>query len=256
MHRVAHSADGASSPPARQPPSDRGSERNLLLLGLPRAEYERLAPHLRDVTLPQGTILAEACQRITRVYFPQRAVVSLLAVVDSGRAVEVALVGNDGVIGVSVCLGATTSPHQAVTQIPDDARYLTTDRFRRALAPGSTLRRITLLYADALMRQLSQSLACNSRHTVKARCARWLLMAHDRVGLDEFLLTQDYLGQMLGVRRPTVSEAAGELQSAGAIHYSRGHITVTHRGRLERAACACYGMLERDERHTPPLSPR
>jgi CRP-like cAMP-binding protein len=173
-------------------------------------------------------------------------VVSLLTVVDDEPGVEVALVGNEGMVGLSVFLGAVSATNGAVLQVPDSARRLTVVAFRRALSRGPALRRILLRYADTMLSQIAQSAACIQRHPVEQRCARWLLMAHDRVGAYHFLLTQDFLGQMLDVRRPTVSAAASHLQDAGAIRYSRGRITVLSRACLEQAACACYRIVEQD----------
>lgn len=224
----------------------RASEQNQLLRALPRAEYNRLLPGLRDVTLASGEVLFQTGDRIDHVYFPQRAVVSLLAPVSGGAGVEVAIIGNEGMVGLSVFLGAPNAQGQAVSQVPDGARRLTVAAFLRALSRGAGLRRIMLRYADTLLGQVAQCAACNQRHSVAQRCARWFLMAHDRVGADRFALTQEFLGQMLDVGRPTVSLAARHLQTAGAITYSRGHVTVTNRARLEGEACSCYGVIVRD----------
>ncbi len=221
-------------------------EHNQLLRALPPAEYRRLRPDLRDVTLSHGEVLFEAGDRIDHVYFPQHAVVSLLAPVAGGAGVEVAIIGNEGMVGLSVFLGAPTANGRAVLQVPDGARRLPVAAFVRALSSGAGLRRILLRYADSLLGQVAQCAACNQRHSVAQRCARWFLMAHDRVGADRFSLTQEFLGQMLDVGRPTVSLAAQHLQAAGAITYSRGHVTVTNRSQLEQEACSCYGVIVRD----------
>jgi CRP-like cAMP-binding protein len=224
----------------------RKPEQNQLLLALPAAEYNDLLPGLRDVTLSHGEVLFASGDRIDHVYFPQHAVVSLLAPVVDGPGVEIAIIGNEGMVGLSVFLGATTAQSHAVSQVPDGARRLTVAAFLRALARGAGLRRIMLRYADTLLGQVAQCAACNQRHSVSQRCARWFLMAQDRVGADRFALTQEFLGQMLDVGRPTVSLAARQLQAAGAITYSRGHVTVTSRARLEQAACTCYGAMVRE----------
>ena len=221
-------------------------EQNQLLLALPRADYKALEPDLCDVTLPHGRVLCEARERITHVYFPQRCVISLVAPVDGEQGVEVAIVGNEGMVGLGAFLGVDTASMQAVSQIPDTASRLTVAAFRRALARGTALHRIMLRYADALMSEIAQCSACNQRHRVVQRCARWFLMAHDRVGADQFSLTQEFLGQMLDVERPTVSAAARQLQAAGAIRYSRGRVTVTSRACLELATCGCYRLLRQD----------
>ena len=224
----------------------RREERNQLLLALPRADYELLRPDLRDISLPHGEVLFEPQQRITHVYFPQHCVVSLLTPIAGESSVEVAIVGNEGMVGVGIFLGTGTSSMRAVSQVPDDARRLTVAAFRRALARGPALRRIMLRYTDTVVSQISQCAACNQRHCVEQRCARWFLMAHDRVGADQFALTQEFLGQMLDVQRPTVSTAAHRLQAMGAIRYRRGHVTVTDRSRLERASCVCYRAMVDD----------
>ncbi|HTL95005.1 MAG TPA: Crp/Fnr family transcriptional regulator [Gemmatimonadaceae bacterium] len=226
--------------------ASRHLERNQLLLALPRTDYKELQRDLQDVTLPQGRVLFQARERITHVYFPQRCVISLVAPIDGEKGVEVAIVGSEGMAGLSVFLGVDTASIQAVSQIPDAARRLTVAAFRRALARGTAMRRIMLRYTDALLSQLAQCSACNQRHRVVQRCARWFLMTHDRVGDAQFSLTQEFLGQMLDVERPTVSAAARQLQAAGAIQYSRGRVTVTNRASLEGAACTCYRLLVQD----------
>jgi CRP-like cAMP-binding protein len=225
-------------------------EQNRLLRSLPPADYRRLLPDLQDVSLATGRILFEARERITHVYFPQHCVVSLLTLVADTHGVEVAIVGNEGMVGLPAFFGIDRATTRAVSQVPDDARRITVPAFRRALARGHALRRIMLRYTHTLLSQMAQSAACIQRHAVEQRCARWLLMAHDRVGADHFSLTQEFLGQMLDVQRPRVSAAAQRLQDAGAIRYSRGKITVTSRARLERAACVCYRVVEEDYART------
>jgi CRP-like cAMP-binding protein len=221
-------------------------ERNLLLLALPAADYGALLPDLHAVTVAHGAVLCEARARITHVYFPQGCVVSLLTPADDGPAVEVGLVGNEGMVGLSLFLGGRNATTQAVLQVPDGLSRMSAAAFVRALARGPTLHRLMQAYTRTLLGQIAQGLACNQRHLVGPRCARWLLMAHDRVGADRFTLTQEFLGQMLGVQRPTVSLAAQGLQSLGLIRYVRGQVTVTDRAGLEAAACGCYGLIEAD----------
>jgi CRP-like cAMP-binding protein len=221
-------------------------ERNHLLRALPAGEYDALAPELRDVTLAHGAVLFEARARVTHVYFPQGCVVSLLTPVDEGPAVEVGLVGNEGMVGISVFLGGRLSTTQAVLQVPDGASRMTAAAFRRALARGPTLPALMQTYARTLLGQIAQNAACSQRHLVGPRCARWLLMAHDRVGADQFTLTQAFLGQMLGVERATVSLAAQALHTLGVIRYARGHVTVTDRAGLEAASCGCYAVITAD----------
>jgi CRP-like cAMP-binding protein len=226
--------------------SPQPGERNRLLLALPRVDYRALLPNLEAVILPHGAVLFEARDPITHIYFPQRCVVSMLSAAGEGPGVEVGLIGNEGMVGLSVYLGATTSTTQAVLQIPDGAWRMEVGAFARALASHASLRQVLQRYTQSLFSQVTQVLACNERHEVGPRCARWLLMAHDRVGLDRFQLTQEFLGQMLGARRPTVSIAARGLQTLGLITYARGIVTVLDRTGLEDAACTCYDVMEAD----------
>jgi CRP-like cAMP-binding protein len=226
--------------------SPQPGERNRLLLALPRVDYRALLPNLEAVILPHGAVLFEARDPITHIYFPQRCVVSMLSAAGEGPGVEVGLIGNEGMVGLSVYLGATTSTTQAVLQIPDGAWRMEVGAFARALASHASLRQVLQRYTQSLFSQVTQVLACNERHEVGPRCARWLLMAHDRVGLDRSQLTQEFLGQMLGARRPTVSIAARGLQTLGLITYARGIVTVLDRTGLEDAACTCYDVMEAD----------
>jgi CRP-like cAMP-binding protein len=222
------------------------TERNRLLLALPRTAYRALLPDLEAVILPNGAVLFEARHPITHIYFPQRCVISLLAAAGEGPGVEVGLIGNEGMVGLSVFLGATTSTTQAVLQIPDGAWRMEVRAFGRALAQQPSLRQVLRRYTQSVISQVTQGLACNQRHAVSPRCARWLLMAHDRVGADRFTLTHEFLGQMLGARRPTVSNTAHGLQALGLIRYARGVMTVLDRAGLEGAACTCYEVMEAD----------
>lgn len=222
------------------------TERNRLLLALPSADYRELRPDLEAVTLASGTILFQAREPLTHVFFPQRCVVSLLSSANADEGVEVGLVGNEGMVGLAVFLGGKSSTTQAVLQVPDGAWRVEVSAFVRALERGKALRRVMQQYTQSVLSQVTQGLACNQRHAVAARCARWLLMAHDRVGADHFTLTQEFLGQMLGARRPTVSIAASALQSRGLIRYTRGVVTVTNRVGLEKASCRCYAVMQAD----------
>jgi CRP-like cAMP-binding protein len=243
---------GATSetPAAREPAAPlrhrRRAERNRLLLALPPRDYRALLPDLEPVILPHGTVIFEAHDRVAYVYFPQRCVISLLAAADDRPGVEVGLIGNDGMVGLSAFLGVTTASTQAVVQIPDGAWRMRVRAFAHAIASHASLRNVLSRYTQSVISQIAQGLACNQRHAVGPRCARWLLMAHDRVGEDRFELTQGFLGQMLGVRRPTVSLTAQGLQSLGLIRYTRGIMTVVDRAGLESAACTCYAVMEAD----------
>jgi CRP-like cAMP-binding protein len=173
-------------------------------------------------------------------------VISLLTAAGEGPGVEVGLVGNEGMVGLPVFLGAKTSTSQAVLQIPNGAWRMEVGAFARAVARQRSLPAVLSRYTQSLLSQVTQGLACNQRHAVRPRCARWLLMAHDRVGADRFELTQEFLGQMLGARRPTVSIAARGLQALGLIRYARGIVTVLDRAGLRSAACTCYDVMQAD----------
>ena len=220
------------------------AEQNRLLRSLSSAEYERLLPSFETVSLPLGHVLYEAREPIGHVYFPQRCVISMLTVMEDGATVETESVGNEGLVGLPVFLGARESPARVISQIPDDAKRIAADDFRCAVEESAPLRGLLLRYTQTVVTQISQTAACNRLHSMEERCARWLLMTHDRVGGgDSFPLKQQFLAYMLGVRRATVTVAAGMLQKAGLIHYTRGKITITDRAGLEDASCECYRVI-------------
>jgi CRP-like cAMP-binding protein len=213
---------------------------NRLLALLPRAEYERLRPRLDAIRPRAQEVLYEQGGPMEYVYFPERGTISLLAVMADGEAVEVGTVGNEGMVDVSAALGGEVSPHRATCQIPGRLLRLRAAEFRAAVPPDHPLHELVRRYADAFLMQVAQSVACNRVHAVPQRLARWLCMTHDRVGSDEFPLTQEVIAQMLGVRRQTVSEVASEFQAARLIDYHLGRVTIENRAALERAACECY----------------
>jgi CRP-like cAMP-binding protein len=235
-----------ASSPVRSPRAPTPRERNRLLLALPRAAYVALLPELEAVILPHGAVLFEAHHPITHVFFPQRCVISLLAAAGDGPGVEVGLVGNEGMAGLCVFLGSTTSTTQAVLQVPDGAWRMSVRAFAHAIASQPALAKILGRYTQSVISQVTQGLACNQRHAVGPRCARWLLMAHDRVGEDRFKLTHEFLGQMLGARRPTVSITANAFQALGFIRYARGVVTVLDRVGLQNASCTSYDVMNAD----------
>src|SRR5688500_7004043 len=213
---------------------------NSLLAALPRESYRRLLPGLEPAALDFGPVLYEPGEPIGEVYFPERSLVSLLTLVEGHLALEVGLVGHEGMVGLPLALGVECSPVRALVQGAGPALRMSAARFRKALAASPPLQRELHRYAHALMTQISQTAACNRFHVVGARLARWLLMTRDRVRADEFRMTHEFLSHMLGVRRVGVTEAASVLQRAKLIEYSRGNIRILdHRG-LEKAACACY----------------
>ena len=221
-----------------------GTEQNRLLRALPRDVYERLLPHIEPVELQHKDVIWEPNAPIRSAYFPRTCVLSLLVVLEKNSAVEAATVGREGLGGLPVALATERTTSRCIVQIPGEAGRVQSDTFRALLDAEPELARLALRYAQYLIEQTSQSVACNARHAMEERCARWLLMSHDRVGGDQFSLTHEFLAMMLGVRRASVTVAAGTLQQAGLIRYSRGKITVLDRARLEEASCECYRMVK------------
>ncbi len=218
---------------------------NRLLVSLPRDEYDRLLPHLEKVSLPLRDILYEANGPIAHVFFPLIGVVSLV-IMDSGFTLEVGLIGNEGLVGTPVFLGSDRSPTEAIAQIPGEALRMEAKVFEKEMRRGGPLHGLVERYTQMMINQISQSIVCNHRHSVEKRMCRWLLMSHDRVGADEFPLTHEFLAQMLGVCRPTVTAVAGPLQKSGLIRYHRGRITVLDRKGLEAACCKCYEVVAKE----------
>jgi CRP-like cAMP-binding protein len=219
---------------------------NRLLGMLPLKEARALEPLLEEQSLPVSQSLYEANKPIEHVYFVTNGVVSLVKKLDEGDVVEIATVGPEGMIGIPVVLGSETADARAFVQVPGEALRMKASAFKRLLKQSPKLNALLLRYTLALLNQIAQSAACNRIHSVDERCARWLLMTHDRVKDDSFLLTQEFLAQMLGVHRPTVSLAASMLQKAGYIQYVRGIITVRDRKGLEMASCGCYRTINRE----------
>ena len=217
--------------------------RNRLLAALPREDYERLEAKLEPVSLDLKQPLYEPGVPIEHVYFPSACVISLLMDVGDGGMIEVGTTGNEGVVGLPVFLGADEMPGRALCQIPGDAFRMEAGAFREEADRPGRLRELLLRYTQALFNLVAQTAACNRGHSVEERCARWLLITQDRVESDRFPMTQEFMGQMLGVRRATVNVAAGMLQKAGFIAYTRGRIRVLDRPGLESAACECYGRI-------------
>jgi CRP-like cAMP-binding protein len=228
--------------------SGQHNERNRLLRALSPESYARLTSSMDAITLALGEVLYEANAPIKHAYFIQRGVASLVAPVDQGergweRVVEVGTIGNEGMVGLPLALGTDREPVRAFIQVPDGAWRIRASDLIRALDEVDGLRSLVLRYAQTFMSQIGQGSACNRAHTIGERCARWLLMTHDRVGEDEFTLTHEFLAAMLGVRRAGVTVAAGMLQKAGLIRYARGNITVIDRVGLEAASCPCYATI-------------
>jgi CRP-like cAMP-binding protein len=213
---------------------------NKILAALPGKEYQRLLPHLTPVSLGLGETLYEMEGSITHVYFPNSSVVSLVTHMEEGTSVEVGLIGREGMVGLSVVMGDDVSQNHAVVQIADGAMRMETGELKKELKRGGQLQGLLLRYSLTLLKQVSQTAACNRNHNMGERLARWLLLCQDRVGGNELRLTQEFLAQMLGTRRSRVSEAAIILQHAELIRYSRGIITILDRKGLEEFVCECY----------------
>lgn len=227
--------------PSQDPPNP---IKNRLLAALPTEEYERLLPNLESIPLNFKQVLYNINAPIEYVYFSNNAIGSLITIMENGEAVEVGTVGNEGMVGLPVFLGADTIPGQAFVQIPGDGVRMRTDVFKREVTSDTVLFNLLQRYTQALFNQISQSAACNRLHSIEERLCRWLLMTHDRVGADQFPLTQEFLGQMLGVRRASVSMAASILQKAGFIRYSRGKLTISDRAGMESSSCECYALVK------------
>jgi len=209
---------------------------NRLLSKLPNDYYRELAPKLETVHLELRQILYESQRPIEHVYFPINCVLSMLAEMEEDSLVEVATVGNEGMVGLPLFLGATTTPGMAFSQIAGEALRMSATAFLAAKQDSGPFGELLHRYTQALMVQISQGTACNRVHEIAQRCARWLLLTHDRVGADKFLLTQEFLSQMLGVRRATVNDIALRFQEASYIEYSRGRIRILRREKLESAS--------------------
>jgi CRP-like cAMP-binding protein len=219
---------------------------NRILDAFPREVFERLRPVLEVVPLAPRDVVYEPHGPVSHVYFPTSCVVSLVAIMGDGSKYELTTVGREGMVGLPVFLETATAPYRTTAQIPGEALRLDAATFRDALGRSAAATRLLHHYAQVLFNQVAWSAACGRAHRTEQRCARWLLMTHERVGAGQFLLTQEFLAQMLGVRRAGVNQAAGALQRAGLIRYTRGRITVLDRTGLEAASCECYRFI-RDE---------
>ena len=229
--------------PKTKPPA--APQGNRLLARLPPEEYRRLLPRLRPVPLALKHVLYEANGPIAHVFFPVHGVVSLV-IMDNSCTLEVGIIGNEGMVGTPVFLGSDRSPTRAIAQIPGEALRMEAKVFQKEMRRGGLLHGLVQRYTQTMINQISQSIVCNHRHSVEKRMCRWLLMSHDRVGAGEFPLTHEFLAQMLGVCRPTVTAVAGTLQKAGLINYHRGRITIIDRKGLEAASCECYEVVAKE----------
>jgi CRP-like cAMP-binding protein len=222
------------------------SQRNRLLELLPANDLHLLLPHLTDVPLDYKFELSGAGKPIVFVYFPVAGVASIVNTMMDGSAAEVGTVGNEGMVGLPIILGNNLAPNDVYVQVPGTALRMPANLFVEALEASHSMRAVMLHYVHAMFNQIAQTAACNAFHSVEQRCCRWLLMTHDRVQSDNFALTQEFLGMMLGVRRTSITFTAKQLKRDNLIRYSRGHVTVIDRIGLEQCSCECYDVSKRE----------
>src|SRR5512132_1247635 len=234
---------------ARQSPLE-----NRLLAALPAADFERLLPHLELMPLPLGSALYESGDQQGYVVFPTNSIVSLLYVMEDGASAEIAVVGNEGVVGIALFMGGETTPSRAVVQSAGYGYRLRAGTLKSEFGQGGELQHLLLRYTQALITQMAQTAVCNRHHAVEQQLCRWLLLSLDRLASSELTMTQELIANMLGVRREGVTEAAGKLQDAGLIRYHRGKITVLDRVGLEARTCECYQVVKTEFDRLLPYS--
>jgi CRP-like cAMP-binding protein len=227
-------------------PAPHSPRQNRLLAALPAAEFERLSPHLERVPMRLGEALYESGGRLRHVYFPTTSIVSLLYVMEDGASAEIAVVGNEGILGIALFMGGETTPSRAVVQSAGHGYRLEAQLLKQEFNRTGAMMQLLLRYTQALITQMAQTAVCNRHHSVEQQLCRWLLLSLDRLSTQELTMTQELIANMLGVRREGVTEAAGSLQRAGVIRYSRGRIKVLNRPRLEKEVCECYAVVKKE----------
>jgi CRP-like cAMP-binding protein len=227
-------------------PTRRSPKQNHLLAALPAAELLRLSPHLERVPLPLGAVIYESGGEQDYVYFPASGIVSLLYVMNDGSSAEIAVVGNEGMVGIALFMGGETTPSRAVVQSSGSAYRLAAAAIKAEFARGAALQHLLLRYTQSLITQMTQTAVCNRHHVLEQQLCRWLLLSLDRLPSSQLVMTQQLIANMLGVRREGVTEAAGRLQADGLINYSRGRINVLDRAKLEERVCECYAVVRRE----------
>ena len=218
--------------------------KNHLLAALPEKDFARLLPDLEPIAMPLGWVLYESGGQMGYLYFPTTSIVSLLYVMENGASAEVAIAGNEGLVGISLFMGGDSTPSRAVVQSAGEGYRIKAGALKKEFALGGALQHLALRYTQALITQMAQTAVCNRHHSVDQQLCRWLLLSMDRLQDNELKMTQELIANMLGVRREGVTAAAGGLQADGLIHYSRGHITILDRPGLERRACECYAVVK------------
>ncbi len=219
---------------------------NRLLAALPVEVQERLIPQLELVVLPLGKVVYESGDTLQYVYFPTDAIVSLLYVMEDGASAEISVVGNEGLIGIAVFMGGESTPSRAIVQSAGHAYRLPGQRLKTEFNRHGEMMQLLLRYTQALITQMAQTAVCNRHHSIDQQLCRWLLLSLDRLPSNQLIMTQELIANMLGVRREGVTEAAGKLQKLGVIEYSRGHIEVLDRAKLEALCCECYAVVKKE----------
>jgi CRP-like cAMP-binding protein len=219
-------------------------DRNFLFHSIPPAEWEKLIPHIEAIDLPLGKVLYEPGSKMSHVYFPSSAIVSLLYALENGSSAEIAVVGNEGVVGISIFMGGESTSSRAVVQSAGKGYRIKSTIILEEFNRSGALMHLLLRYTQALITQMSQTAVCNRHHTLDQQFCRWLLLSLDRLTTNELVMTQELIANMLGVRREGVTEAALKVQKAGLIKYTRGHITILDRLGLEQRTCECYSVVK------------
>ena len=230
-------------------------QQNHLLAALPAEVQHRLFPHLEAVSLPLGQVLYESGDTLRHVYFPTDSIVSLLYVMESGASAEISVVGNEGLIGISLFMGGESTPSRAIVQSAGRAYRLPGQRVKDEFNRHGDLLQLLLRYTQALITQMAQTAVCNRHHSIDQQLCRWLLLSLDRLPNNRLTMTQELIANMLGVRREGVTQAAGKLQRLGVVEYQRGQITVLDRPKLERLSCECYAVVRRETERLLPYLP-
>src|SRR5512141_1993918 len=226
--------------------SPHSPKQNHILAALPAEDYARLLPDLELIPMPLGWAVYESGGHMNYVYFPTTCIVSLLYVMEDGASAEIAITGNCGLVGISLFMGGESTPSRAVVQSAGNGYRLRASVLKREFAMGGHMQHLALRYTQALITQMAQTAVCNRHHALDQQLCRWLLLSLDRLQTNELVMTQELIADMLGVRREGVTEAAGKLQHDGLIHYSRGHIKVLDRARLEKRVCECYAVVKKE----------
>jgi CRP-like cAMP-binding protein len=228
---------------------------NRLLTALPDAEWQRWLPHLERIAMPLGQVLYESGDTLSHVYFPTTAIVSLLYVMENGASAEIAVVGNEGIVGISLFMGGDSTPSRAVVQSAGWGFRLRAPIMKDAFNQAGAVLHLLLRYTQALITQMAQTAVCNRHHSLDQQLCRWLLLSLDRLQGNELVMTQELIANMLGVRREGVTEGALKLQQAGLIRYARGHISVLDRIGLEKRSCECYAVVKKEYDRLLPENP-